>query len=133
MRTSLLALAAVLIGALAASACDYNRVAVSNVVVTQAVPVVQTFAVPSYQAVAVVPTVQSFAVVKQQVIVANHGYAGFQTYGGFGNNGFRRNGFNGGFRGNGFRQQNAGGTGVVGLARGVVNTAGNVLGAVIGR
>jgi hypothetical protein len=129
MRTSLLALAAVLIGALAASACDYNRVAVSNVVVTQAVPVVQTFAVPSYAAVAVVPHVQSFAVV-QKVAVLNHGYGGFQVnaYGGFRNNGLR-----GGFRGNGFRGQNAGGTGVVGLARGVVNTAGNVLGAVIGR
>jgi hypothetical protein len=121
--------AATLLVSVQASACDYNRAAV----IVQAVPSygVQTFAVPSYgvQAVAVVPTVQSFAVVKQQVIVANHGYGGFQSNG----YGFRNNGFRGGFRGNGFRNQNAGGTGVVGLARGAVNTVGNVLGAVIGR
>jgi hypothetical protein len=132
MRLCITLAAVALLGLLAgskASACDYNRAAV----IVQAVPSygVQTFAVPSYgvQAVAVVPHVQSFAVV-QKVAVLNHGYGGFQVnaYGGFRNNGLR-----GGFRGNGFRQQNAGGTGVVGLARGVVNTAGNVLGAVIGR
>ena len=119
MRTALYALAAVALGLLvpvAARACDYNKVAVANVVAVNQAVAVQTVAVP-VQAVVAVPTVNSFLVatpvfVQQKVkIVAVNGYGQVRNVRGGRNEG----------------------SGVVGIARASARTVGNVAGAVIGR
>lgn len=142
MRFSLLALAAVLVGALAAQAGDYRR---ANVVVvrqfapTYYAPPVQFAAVDDYCHGDVVPPLQTF----RRAVVVDGGY-------GYGANAFARRqvivrnqfdyGYGGqvvvqnrGFAGRRARGFGGDGTGAVGIVRAVFGTVGNVARAVVGR
>jgi hypothetical protein len=137
MSRCILALAAVLFAALAASACDYGQRSVCAAVQVQAAPVYQQAqvyqaVVPQYAQV-VVPTVASFAqvqyaapIVQKQVVVQKQFVQAVPVYGsvGYAQQSFSQRSFVGG--GFGGRQRAFGGGGGGGFLANTIDAVGRL-------